>query len=125
RADGWAGGEDESKTRWHEGSGGGRRMLDAEESRAVQKPVHRRTIEAARLATEAVGFRDSGQQLQLRFLREPAKGAVADAVARLVPSAGLEMLRDDAQHLLSHVVSVDGMDVQSIEKRRRWRDALR
>ena len=32
-------------------------------------------------------------------------------------------MRDEAEHLQTHVVAIDGVDVQTIEKRRGWFDA--
>src|SRR5207248_510597 len=60
-------------------------MLDAERPRALEKPVHGRAIELAGLAAETVRFRESREQLQIDFLREPAEGAVPDLVAHLEP----------------------------------------
>src|SRR5436190_1510147 len=97
-------------------------MLDAERSRALEKPVHGGAIELAGAAAEAVRLRESCQQLQIDFVREPAECAVSDLVAHLEPHAGFEMLRDHAEHLMPDVVAIDRVNVQSIEKGRGRRD---
>src|SRR5688500_14572018 len=90
-----------------------RPMLDAERTRAIDKPVHRRTIKSAR-AAEAVGAGEPREQLEVHFLRQPPERAVAD-VASLVKHAGLEMMSDEADHLAAHVESVDRVDVEAIQ----------
>ena len=101
----------------------GRRVLDAELARALDEPVHRRTVEAA-AASFAVGPRDPRQQLEVHLLREPPERAVADRRLRLAEHARLQVVRDDAEHLAAHVVPLQRMDVQPIEQRRRRRHAL-
>src|SRR5262245_36518084 len=101
-----------------------RSMFDAEPSRALEKPVHRVAVKAAGLASEAVGFRDAGEQFEVDLLSEPPEGAVADFIADLVPGAGFEMLRDQAGDLLPYVVAVDRSDVDPIEQRERRRHSL-
>src|SRR5262245_29443992 len=98
-----------------------RPLLDAERSRALEEPIHRRAVELARPAAFAVGLRDARQELEIDLLREPAECAVTDFITHLVPGSRLEMLRGDPQHLSADVVSVDGVDVQSIEQRGRRR----
>src|SRR5262245_6634398 len=60
-------------------------MLDAEPARALEKPVHRRTIELPGLPALAIGFRDTREQLEIDLVRESAKRAVADLIAHLEP----------------------------------------
>ena len=75
-----------------------RLMLDAQRTRALEEPIHRGAVERAG-AARAIGLREPRQQLEIDFLREAAEGAVADLVAHLVPHAGLQVMRDDAEHL--------------------------
>ncbi len=89
-------------------------MLDAERTGALDEPVHRRAVERPR-ASEAIRARESREQLQVHLLRETTEGAVAD-VGRFVKHARLEVLRDQADHLLAHVEAVDGVDVEPIEQ---------
>ncbi len=67
-------------------------------------------------APEAVGARETREQLQIHLLRETTERAVAD-VRRLVEHARLQMLGDEADDLPAHVEAVDGVDVQPIEQR--------
>ena len=97
-------------------------MFDAEAARAFQEPVHRRAVEVAGPSL-AVSLREAGEQLQIHLAREPAEGAVADAVARGVPHARLEVVRDQAEHLVPGVVAVQRMDVEPVEKGRGGRHA--
>ena len=46
------------------------------------------------------------------------------SVADLMPGAGLQMLRDDAEDLAADVDAVDRVDVQAIETGQ-WREARR
>src|SRR3954468_5893875 len=100
-----------------------RPMLDAERARALEKTVHRRAVETAGPPPFAIRLRDPCQQFEIDLLRESPERAVADFVAHLVPGAGLQMLRGDAEHLLAHVVAIDRVDVEAVEKRRRRRHA--
>ena len=75
-------------------------------------------------AAQAVRFRQPRQQLQIDFLSQAPEGAVADLVLRLEPHARLEVLRHHAQDLPAHVVSVERVDIQPIEKRGGRRDSL-
>jgi hypothetical protein len=90
-------------------------MFDAKRAGAPDEPVHRRTVEGAGPSL-TVRTRQTGQQLQVHFLREAAESAVAD-VGRLVKHARLEMLRDEADDLPPHVEAVDGVDVQPSGRR--------
>src|SRR5262249_8527414 len=92
-----------------------RPMLDAERSRALEKPIHRRAVELSGPAALAVRLRDACQELEVDLLRETAKRAVADLVAHLVPGPRLQMLRGDPEYVPADVVSVDRVDIQSIE----------
>src|SRR5215471_8686439 len=101
-----------------------RPVLHAQRASAIEKPIHRRAIERPRAAPETVSLRETRQQLEIDFLGETTEGAVAYLVACLEPHARLQMLRDQANHLLPNVVAVYRVDVESIEKRERWPDAL-
>jgi len=56
--------------------------------------------------------------------RRNAPSPTAFLRLRLEPHAGLQVLRRHAEHLLAHVVAVDGVNVQSVEQRGGRRDAL-
>ena len=90
-------------------------MLDAERTRAIQKPVHCRAVERPR-ASETIRASESSEQLQVYLLRETTEGAIAD-VGRFVEHARLQVLRDEADDLPAHVEAVDRVDVQPIEQR--------
>src|ERR1700736_2044398 len=101
-----------------------RPVLHAEGTRTVEKPVHRRAIEPAGFAPETVGFRESCEQLQVHFLREPAEGAVADLLAYFEPHPRFQVLRDHTEDLAPDVVAIDSVHVEAIQEgRSRW-DAL-
>src|SRR3954471_2497728 len=78
----------------------------------------------ARLAPEAIGPGHAPEQFEIDFGCKAPKGAVADLIANLEPRSRFEMLRHDAEHLPAHVVAIHRMDVQPVEKSRRWRDPL-
>src|SRR5207302_1840872 len=78
-------------------------MLDAERSRAVEKPVHRGAIETAGTPPKAVGLRQPRQQLEIHLLREPPERAVADLAAHLVPGARFQVLGHKSHHLPPHI----------------------
>ena len=99
-------------------------MLDAERSRALEEPVHRVAVERPGRTPEAVRLGEPREQLEVHFLREPPERAVADLVAHLEPHARLQMLCDDAEDLLPHVVPLDRSHVQPVEEARRRRHPL-
>src|SRR5262249_54153333 len=57
-----------------------RSFVRADRARAIEEPVHRGAVERPWIAAEAVGLREARQQLEIHFLRQPAKRAVADVV---------------------------------------------
>src|SRR5450759_1394814 len=69
-----------------------RTMFDAERPCPLQEPVHRVAVEVAWLATEAIRFRETREQLEIDLGRQPSKGAVADLVAHLEPHPRLQVL---------------------------------
>src|SRR6202163_3387355 len=81
-------------------------MLDAQRSRPIEKPVHRRAVECPWTAAKTVGFRQPRQELEVDFVRQPSECAVTNFAAYLEPRTGLQMVRDEAGDLLAHVVSV-------------------
>ena len=89
-----------------------RSMLDAERAGSRQEPVHCGAVECAG-ASETVGAREAREQFQVDLLRETAKRAVSD-VGGFVEHAGLQVVRDEADHLTPHVEAVDRVDVQPI-----------
>ena len=101
-----------------------RAMLDAERSRALEKPVHRGAVEGAGLAAQAIRLGEPREQLEVDLVRQPPERAVAHLVAHLEPRARLQMLRHEADDLLPDVVAVDRPHVEPIEKGERGRDAL-
>src|SRR5262245_21572660 len=99
-----------------------RRVLDAEGARALQEPLDARAVEASG-SPQAVRARDAREQLEIDLLRQPSKRAVADRCRRLEERQRLQMVRDHAQHLVTHVVAADRLDVQAIEQRLRRLDS--
>src|SRR5579862_8027952 len=99
-------------------------MLDAERAGTLEKPVHRTAIEVARLAAQAVGLRDTREQLQVDLVRQSPERAIADLVADLEPGSRFQMLRHHPEDLLAHVVAIHRAHVQPIEKGDGWSDAL-
>src|SRR4029453_2802635 len=93
-----------------------RAMLDAKRARSLEKPVHRRAIELARVSAEAVRFRQPCEKLEINLLRQAAERPVPNFVAYLVPGSRLQMMGDEAEHLSPHVVAVDRMHVDPIQK---------
>src|SRR6185369_1868110 len=93
----------------------GRMVLDAERTRALEEPIHRTAVEVSR-AAETVGARHAREEFQVHFLSEAAEGAIAD-MGCFPKRSGLEMVRDEADHLSSHVEAVDAVDVQPVEQR--------
>ena len=100
----------------------GRLMLDAERTGTFEEPVHCGAVERSR-APRAIRLREHRQQLQVHLLCEPPEGAVAHLLAHLVPHAGLQVMRDDAEHLPPNVDTIHAVDVETIEERRGRRHA--
>src|SRR4030095_4797165 len=93
-----------------------RAMLDAKRARSLEKPVHRRAIELARVSAEAVRFRQPCEKLEIDFLRQAAERPLPTFVANLVPGSRLQMMGDEAEYLSPHVVAIDRMHVDPIQK---------
>ena len=68
-SDARAGREAELEEMTAEENRAGRLVFDAELARAVEKPVHRRAVEVAGLAAEAVGLGEPGEQLEIDLVR--------------------------------------------------------
>src|SRR5918993_2440046 len=77
-----------------------RRMLYSELTRALEKPIHRRTVEAA-ASTHAIRFRNAGEELQVYFLRQAAERPVRDRRFRHAEHPRLQVMRGDTKHLLA------------------------
>src|SRR6266487_663682 len=88
-----------------------RPMLDAERSRPLEEPVHRRTVKLSWSPAETVRSGEPRKQFEVDFLGEPAERAIADLVADLEPRPGLQMVRDQTSDLPPHVVSIDRPDI--------------
>src|SRR5436309_191897 len=95
-------------------------------SRARDKPFlsFRRVPFLARnmfgVAPERIRPRHAIQELKLAFARETAKRAVTNLISLFVELAGLQMIAHQSDYLGAHVVSVQCVNVQSIEKSVRW-----
>ena len=77
----------------------GRAHGDVERLHALQEPLHRDGLEASGPAAEAVGPRHAVEQVGLALARETADRPVAHALAVVVELPGLEVLRDEREHL--------------------------
>ena len=97
-------------------------MLHAEGACTYEEPVHRRAVECPGPA-ETVGLREACQQLEVNLAGQTSERAVADAVEGLVPHPGLQVVCDQTNHLASHVIAVERVQVQPIEKTLGGRDA--
>ena len=60
----------------------------------------------------------------MAFCDKPPERAVRQFFAHFVEHAGLQVVRDQSEHLAAHILAVYRMHVQAIEKGRRWRHAL-
>src|SRR5262245_65467341 len=96
-------------------------MFDAKTASAGHEPIHRGTVEGAR-STEAVGARQTRQQLQVDLLCKPAKGAIAD-VCRFVEHSRLQVMCHESHDVTPHIEAVDRMHVQSIKQADSGRNA--
>jgi hypothetical protein len=99
-------------------------MLDAEATGAFEEPVHRLAVERAGRRPRQSDFASRAKELEVHFLRETTERSVADFVTRLEPHAGLQVLRRHTEHLAAHVVALNRIHVQSIEKGGCGRHAL-
>src|SRR5690242_13145590 len=111
---GWSRAHAEFEQMAPEKYGARRTMFDTQCSGPLEKPAHRFTVERARLPSEAIRFRQACQQFEVDFLSQPPKGAVAHFVADLEPHPRLQMVRRHAEHLMAHIVAVNGVNVEPI-----------
>ena len=72
---------------------------------AIEKPVHRRAVEVTG-SPEAIGFRETREQLEIGFLCETTERAVSELLPFPVEHSGLQMVRDEAEHLAANVLPV-------------------
>ena len=81
-------------------------MLDAQRSRAFEKPVHGRTVERSRPAV-IVGLGKSREQFRINFLRQPSERPITHRRWCLEEHARFEVVGDDPEHGATHVVPVE------------------
>src|ERR1043166_765372 len=68
------------------------------------------------VAPERISLRDSIQQIEFTLARQSSKRAVANFVSLLKELAGLQMIAHQRNYLGAHVVPIQRVNIQSIEK---------
>src|ERR1043165_2884161 len=68
------------------------------------------------VAPERISLRDSIQQIEFALARQSSKRAVANLVSLLKELAGLQMIAHQHNYLGAHVVPIQRVNIQSIEK---------
>src|SRR5688572_6442740 len=99
-----------------------RSLLHFQLSRALEKPLLRlRSIpplprHPISIASQRICLRDAIQKRRLTTPRQPAKCTFTNFVALLVELTRFQMLPDQRDNLASHVITVNRMYVDAIEK---------
>src|SRR5438445_291144 len=75
------------------------------------------------VAAQRVRFGDAIQEIEFALSREPPKSADANFVSFLVKLAWLQMFAHERNHLRAHIVTIERVNVQGVEKFLRWADA--
>src|ERR1043165_4751380 len=68
------------------------------------------------VASERVGFGHAIQQIEFALARQSSKRAVANFVSLLIELAGLQMIAHQRDYLGAHVIPIQRVNIQSIEK---------
>src|ERR1051326_8244390 len=99
-----------------------RALVHFQLSRSLNKPLLRLrpiplfTRHPLGIPSQRIGLRHAIKQIRLAATRETTKRTVTNLIALLVKLARLQMLAHECEHLCTHVVTIDRVHLDSIQK---------